>query len=85
MIFFYKKTILKQNFLTKTLTEEFKPVALQNCEIKNRQNNNISWTPPHFWLFKIPNYETKAKIAQSKSHRKLQHLAARFQSLRARG
>ena len=24
-----------------TLTEEFKPVALKNCEFENRQNNDI--------------------------------------------
>ena len=49
-----KPNCLKKKFWTETLTEEFQPVALENYEFENRQNNSIYKTFLHFWPIGIP-------------------------------
>ena len=53
-----------------TLLEEFKPVALENYDIENRQII-FKWTFLHFRPIKIPRQEIKWEIVRCKSHLKV--------------
>ena len=53
-IIFTNKLIIVKKISVETLSEEFKPVVLVNCEGKIWQNKNINWTFSHVQPFNIP-------------------------------
>ena len=51
-----------------TLSEEFKPVALGNCEFEDQQNMNVNWTLLPFRTIKTPIRVTQSEIVLPKTY-----------------
>ena len=49
-----KKPNIDKNIMMETLSEEFKPLGLENYEFQNRQNKKMNWTFSHVQPINIP-------------------------------
>ena len=51
---FTNNPILTEIISMETLSEEFKPIASENCEFESRQNRNTNWNFSHVQPINIP-------------------------------
>ena len=65
-----KEPVIDKKVSIEKLSEEFKPVALENYEFEDRRNKNIKKILLHFRIIKIPIEKTQSEIILSKKHLK---------------
>ena len=66
---FYKNRKMTENISIETMSEEFKPIALEKekYEIENRQNRKTNWNFPHDRFIIITTYMTKKGLFHLKN------------------